>query len=259
MGLIMDVVGSDGVPMHQHIRGQLLTTLWGPVTCETADGLWPISSNSALWIPGGQMHRSTVSSGAQIAVVYFGARTVRLPSLSCFLTLTPLVRELVLHLARLGGDYAAGTRHSRIADLLIEELSEPVIDRLYVAMPTDPRLKRVAYGMVEHPGDRRTLAQWAEVASMSERSLRRQIERETGMAFGRWRQKFQLAVALRELQSGVPIKAVAGRLGYESIAAFSTMFKKYMGQPPGRYVSARRSGSRGPSQPDPVEGGGRGP
>ena len=69
-----------------------------------------------------------------------------------------------------------------------------------------------------------TLSEWAEVASMSERSLRRQIERETGMTFGRWRQQFQLAIALSELRSGVPIKIVADKLGYESIAAFSTMF-----------------------------------
>jgi AraC-like DNA-binding protein len=237
VGLAMEVTGRDDVPMHQHTRGQLLTTSWGTVSCETADGLWPISSNNALWIPGGQMHRSTVSSGAQIVIIYFAAQTVQLPSAACFLTLTPLVREMMLHLARLGGDYAAETRHSRIANLLIEELSEAVVDRLYVAMPADPRLRRVAYIMLEEPGDRRTLSEWADVASMSERSLRRQIERETGMTFGRWRQQVQLAVALRELRSGVPIKIVADKLGYESIAAFSTMFKKHLGRPPGRYVS----------------------
>lgn len=237
VGMIMEVPGSDQVPMHQHIRGQLLTTLWGPVSCETADGLWPISPNNALWIPGGQMHRSTVSSGAQIATIYFADKAVQLPSAACFLTLTPLVRELVLHLARLGGDYAAETRHTLVADLLIAELGDTEIDHLYIAMPSDPRLKRIAYTMIEAPEKRKTISEWGEIALMSERSLRRQIERETGMTFGKWCQQFQLAIALRELQSGVPIKTIADKLGYESIAAFSTMFKKYMGQPPGKYLN----------------------
>jgi len=37
-----------------------------------------------------------------------------------------------------------------------------------------------------------------------------------------------------------PIKALADKLGYESAAAFSAMFKKYMGQPPPRDLSTVR-------------------
>ncbi|WP_439403493.1 helix-turn-helix domain-containing protein [Bradyrhizobium sp. DASA03068] len=47
-------------------------------------------------------------------------------------------------------------------------------------------------------------------------------------------------MASRELRSGRPIKALADKLGYESAAAFSAMFKKYMGQPPGRDLSTVR-------------------
>ncbi len=237
VGQVMEVIGSDDVPMHQHVRGQLLTTLRGTVSCETADGLWPIPPSTALWIPGGQSHRSIVSSGAEIAIVYFAERSVQLPAAACFLVLTPLVRELMLHLARLGKDYATETRHSRIANVLIEELGEAVVDRLFIATPTDPRLRRIADMMLEEPGDRRTLAEWAEIAGMSGRSLRRRVERETGVTFGRWRQQFQLAIALRDLRSGIPIKTISEKLGYESISAFATMFKKYMGRPPGKYVS----------------------
>jgi AraC-like DNA-binding protein len=86
--------------------------------------------------------------------------------------------------------------------------------------------------MLEDSGDRRTLAEWAMMVAMSERSLRRQIERETGFTFGRWRPQFQLAIALRDLRSGVPVKVVAEKLGDESMSVFATMFKKYMGRPP---------------------------
>jgi AraC-like DNA-binding protein len=46
-----------------------------------------------------------------------------------------------------------------------------------------------------------------------------------------------LPIAIRDLRSGIPIKAVAEKLGYETIGAFSTMFKKNMGRSPGKYMS----------------------
>ncbi|WP_315927330.1 AraC family transcriptional regulator [Mesorhizobium sp. SP-1A] len=152
--------------------------------------------------------------------------------------MTPLVREMVLHLARLDCVEASQSRHARIANVLLAELGETAVDRLYISMPTDARLRRIATSLLESPGDRRTLADWAAAIAMSERSLRRQIERETGVTFGRWRQQFHLAMALRDLKAGIPIKVISESLGYESVSAFSTMFKKSMGKPPGRYLSA---------------------
>lgn len=231
----MEIAGNDTVPMHQHVRGQLVITLRGTVRGETSEGLWPLPPNTALWIPGGQPHHSVITSGGELAMVYFPDRSVRLPAATCFVALTPLVREMVLHLARLEGDYPADSRHARIAALLIEELGYAAVDRLFIAIPTDPRLRRIADMLFGHPEDRRTLVEWAEFVGMSERSLRRQIQRETGVAFGRWRQQFQLAIALKDLRSGVPIKVIAEKLGYESVNAFATMFKKSMGRSPGKF------------------------
>ncbi len=239
VGKIMEVDGTSDVPMHQHVRGQLITTMRGTVRTETVDGMWPILPQSGLWIPSGQPHRSVVSSRAEIATIYIVPGAVRLPATACFLGLTPLLNEMVLHIARLARDYASGSRDARIASLLCEELSDAPVDRLYVVMPRDPRLQRIAAAILENPADRRTLPEWAEIAAISERGLRRHVEAELGMSFGRWRQQFRLAIALRELARGVPIKTISYRLGYESVSAFSTMFKKAMGHPPGHY-SARR-------------------
>lgn len=238
VGQVIETVGSEDVPMHRHMRGQLLTSLRGTVTAETAEGLWPIPPDTALWIPGGQFHRSIVSSNGTVGIVYMRSAPSGLPAAACFLALTPLVREMVLHLARLDCGDASQSRHARIADVLVAELGEVVVDRLYISMPTDPRLRRIATCLLETPGDKRTLSGWAEAVAMSERSLRRQIERETGVTFGRWRQQFHLAMALRDLKGGVPIKVISESLGYESVSAFSTMFKKSMGRPPGKYIAA---------------------
>ena len=69
--------------------------------------------------------------------------------------------------------------------------------------------------------------------------------RETGLSFGRWRQQLHLIVALRELSAGASVQRISGDLGYESVTAFITMFKKALGKPPARYLSdiAQNGGS----------------
>ncbi|HHS3081814.1 TPA: helix-turn-helix domain-containing protein, partial [Klebsiella michiganensis] len=65
--------------------------------------------------------------------------------------------------------------------------------------------------------------------------------RETGLTFGRWRQQLHLIIALRELASGVSVQNVAANLGYESVNAFITMFRKTMGSTPAHYFAGRRT------------------
>ena len=73
---------------------------------------------------------------------------------------------------------------------------------------------------------------------MSERSLARLVVNETGLTFGRWRQQLHLILALRQLAAGTAVQRVAGNLGYDSVTAFITMFRKSLGQSPARYFAA---------------------
>ena len=68
-------------------------------------------------------------------------------------------------------------------------------------------------------------------------SLARLVLSETGLTFGRWRQQLHLIVALRELSAGASVQQVSTTLGYESVTAFITMFKKALGKPPAKYLS----------------------
>jgi AraC-like DNA-binding protein len=70
---------------------------------------------------------------------------------------------------------------------------------------------------------------------MGRRAFTRAFRRETGMSFGEWRQQACLLVALPRLAAGQPVTAVALDLGYESPAAFSTMFKRLLGMAPSQY------------------------
>jgi AraC-like DNA-binding protein len=57
------------------------------------------------------------------------------------------------------------------------------------------------------------------------------------MSFGAWRQQALLVTALPLLAEGRSVTAVALDLGYESPAAFSTMFRRLTGKPPSLYAA----------------------
>ncbi|REM34495.1 AraC family transcriptional regulator, partial [Mycobacterium tuberculosis] len=112
------------------------------------------------------------------------------------------------------------------------------VQHLHLPLSTEPRLKRIASALAEDPSDRSTLAEWASRVALSESSLARLVVKETGLTFGRWRQQLHLVVAIRELASGASVQQVSGDLGYESVTAFITMFKKALGKPPAKYLDS---------------------
>ena len=130
------------------------------------------------------------------------------------------------------------TPPARLARVLLDEPLNMPVEQLHLPMSSEPRVRRITDALLRAPGDRSTLPEWAQRLAMSERSLARLMRRETGLSFGRWRQQLQLLVALRELSGGARVQQVAAELGYESVTAFITMFKKALGQPPARYLAA---------------------
>ena len=76
-------------------------------------------------------------------------------------------------------------------------------------MPEDPRLTRISDALIKTPDDRRTLAEWAGELAMSERTLARLIQRDTGLSFSRWRQQLHLVVAIRLLVEGMSVQRVS--------------------------------------------------
>lgn len=110
-----------------------------------------------------------------------------------------------------------------------------------------PMVEMMAKGPVEWGA----LGQWAGFFAMSERNLARLIVKETGLSFRQWRQQLQLIMALQGLVKGDTVQKVAHTLGYDSTTAFITMFKKGLGQTPGRYIARLTTVSPQSAKPDP--------
>lgn len=231
------------MPFHTHGKGQLVVVLHGALTCETAQGMWIVPPQSAVWIPSGIAHSNRVTADGQVCFLFVVPEAAAMPAQCCSMALSPLLIQLIRHLAEQPQDYDTGSRTARLVAVLLEELmqspSQPL--PLHLPMPANSRLRRVAHELTEQPADRSTVAQWATRCAMSERSFARFVQAETGMTFGRWRQQIHLMVALQQLASGASVQRVSAELGYESVSAFITMFRKSLGKPPARYMAQRQA------------------
>jgi AraC-like DNA-binding protein len=216
----------------------LILAMQGGVTCEVAGAIWMVPPRYAVWVPGMMPHSIRATANARICYLYVQPDAARLPAECCTLAISQLVHALILDMADQPPAYPADSRTGRKAALLLEELAVMPVERLHLPVSDEPRMRRIATMLSDNPADRRTLAEWASLVAMSERSLARLVRQETGMTFGRWRQQLHLIVALRQLAAGQSVQRVAEELGYESVTAFITMFKKSLGKPPAKYFAS---------------------
>ncbi|WMD20351.1 helix-turn-helix transcriptional regulator [Achromobacter seleniivolatilans] len=224
-------------PTHRHHMGQLVLALRGGVTCSVPQGLWMVPPHCGVWIPGGVPHSNRVTANGRVCFLFVAADAPGLPQECCTLAITPLVRELVAHLAELPPAAASAPANRKLADVLVEQLTHMPTEHLHLPISDHPRLREIAAALKADPADRSTIAQWGKRVAMSERTLARLVQHETGMSFGRWRQQLHIILALQRLSAGVSVQRTAEDLGYESVSAFITMFKKTLGKTPARYFA----------------------
>lgn len=233
----VDVIGTKAeVPDHRHRKAQLVVALGGGVTCRVPSGLWMVPPQCGVWVPGGMPHSNLATANARLFFVYIEPEAIDLPDRCCTLSISPLLREVIVELS----DQVAvdDEREDLLRRVLLRELPRMAVQDLHLPLSPEPRLKRIASALADDPSDRSTLADWAHRVALSESSLARLIVKETGLTFGRWRQQLHLIVAIRELASGASVQRVSADLGYESVTAFITMFKKALGKPPAKYLTS---------------------
>jgi len=226
---------------HRHRKGQLLLLLRGILTGEVEGGFWIVPPQSAIWVPGGVQHKITAAGTIECYVAFIDPSVSSNLSLNCCtVSATPLLRELVIRSANLPMLYAEGGVESHLVTLLLDEIAVAPTGNLHLPMPTDARLRKIVEMIMSDPSDRGTIQTWAQRVGVSERTLARLLNQETGMSFGRWRQQLQLLLAVKWLGTGSSVQQIADRLGYESAGSFVTMFRKALGTSPGRYLAERR-------------------
>jgi AraC-like DNA-binding protein len=237
-----ETLSTDGrreADFHQHRKGQFLLWMRGVLTCEVAGGLWLVPPGGAIWVPGGVQHRMEVAGTVECYVTYVDpAAGEALPRECCTLSTTPLLRELVIRSAEWPMRYEEGGMASRMMELLLDEMALARPGQVHLPLPADRRLRKLVEWIMASPSDPGSIDSWAQRMDVSPRTLSRLVTRETGMSFGRWRRQLHILLALQWMARGATVQDVADGLGYENASNFVVMFRKVLGETPGRYLKS---------------------
>ena len=229
-------------PKHEHAQGQLVLALAGGVRCAINGQVWMVPPQGSAWIPPHQTHTNYVTHNAEVCMAFIAVDAGLADMPAGTLAVTPLLRELVLQLAGLQAASAAeqqaaqAYQHS-LVELLLLELARAQPQAYAIPVLHHPRLQTLYQHLLAEPQNRLSSRAWAERLAMSERTLLRLVKQDTGLSFARWRQQVQLLHALLQLAAGKSVQQVSMDLGYESVSAFITVFKKRLGTTPKRYFS----------------------
>jgi len=233
--LSLTLPGGRRIEDHAHAWAQLIYASEGVMTVTTDAGSFVVPSRRAVWAPAGAPHSIETTGRVSMRTLYVrpdaaaGARDrVRVVAVS------PLLREAVLRVVSLGTLRLGSARDERLLGVTLDELEDTGEAGLELLWPIDHRARGVAARAAAALSSDETLAGLARGSGASARTLERAFRRETGLTFGRWRQRARLLEAMRLLATGEPVSAVAPRMGYRSVSAFVAMFRRSVGTTPGR-------------------------
>ena len=226
------------ISLHKHSRAQLLYASSGVMTVSTESGIWVVPPLRAVWIPAHTNHQIEVSGTLSMRTVYIDPIYYSGPSEGCsVIAVSPLLKELILHVVDLPRLYPLGGQEERVISVLLDQISSMRTAPLDLQIPVDLRLRRIYAHLSSKPGDNRTLEDWGKIVGATARTLTRHFRSETGMSFVQWRHQVRILEALRRLGRKEPVTKVAIELGYDSPSAFISMFKKALGKTPGQYFT----------------------
>lgn len=227
------------VPPHRHSWGQLVYAETGVFMMITQEGRWIVPPDHAFWVPAGIEHSMQTQGSISVRILYVKQGTLpNLPESIRVMGMTALMRCLIDEAAQLAKEEepSPDSRGGLIMALVREEMSRLPEKPLGLPMPAEPRLAALCRAFLDNPTPHATIDTWAHAMAMSRRAFTRAFRRETGLSLSAWRQQACLFAALPRLAAGEPVTSVALDLGYDSVAAFTTMFRRILGAPPRRYL-----------------------
>jgi AraC-like DNA-binding protein len=240
VAILNDFQTGHVLPAHHHERAQLVYGATGMMMVETQQGRWVVPPDRAVWIPGGIEHSLRMLTAVTTITIWIEPRRrLRLPDDCRVVEISTLMRSLLIAATEVEAEYDAKGRDGTLMALLLHELVRLPVLPLSLNFPTHKRLADRCREFLKNPGPHDTIEDWSDALGMSRRTFTRLFKNETGLSFAAWRQQACLFAALPRLAANEPITQIALDLGYESPAAFTTMFKRLQGVPPSQYLEQR--------------------
>ncbi len=223
-------------PAHAHEWDQLTYAASGVMHVHTPAASWLVPPHRAVWVPAGVQHTEEHHAPVSVRTLYFAPGLARkMPRACCMVNIPALLRELILRASRIGVLDRKKPQEAHLISVLLDELVSVADVPLQLPMPRDPRALRLVAMLQAQPDDERSVAELAEGAGASRRTVERLFLSETKMTVGEWRRRLRLLHGIRLLALGQPVTNVALDAGYASTSAFIAAFRRTFGTTPSRY------------------------
>lgn len=241
VALANDYPDGHVIAPHRHQRAQLIFAASGVLDISAAAGTWIVPPQRAVWMPAGVEHWLTCRGGsvAMRSLYVLPSRAEKMPRDCRVVQVSPLLRELILQAVDLPLLYDEGGAEGRLVAVILDQIAALPAAPLHLPAARDPRLRTITEALLADPADDRDLEAWATSVGVGARTMARLFQNDLGMSFGAWRQQARLLRAVAWLAEGRSVTATAFDLGYDSPSAFIAMFRRSLGETPGRYVDGR--------------------
>ena len=232
----------QGTQRHAHPWGQLIYCAAGVMTVWTEQGSWVAPPHGAIWVPAEAAHQIRFSGACSLRTLYLRPDSAGgLPPDCAVVTVSPLLRELVLRVVDLGMLDARDPTDRAMALLIAGEIARRDTAAFDLPMPADAAARRAADRLAAEDAPPIGAPALAALVGLAPRTLERRFLAETGLTPAAWGRQARLLSALRGLAAGAPVKAVARAAGYSTDSAFVAAFKAVFGATPGRYFRVEGS------------------
>ena len=230
-------VSGEHSDWHSHDFGQLISSVTGSMSVGTSDRVLLLSPAMAMWIPPGALHWMRTSSNNEMLYVDVNRdESLRLGMECRIMSMTPMLSALMT--ATLPEEIAdkTPTHIDTIHDLMRYEVMSARDVPLTLALPKDKRIRALAELALENPTQIVSVEGWLAGSAASRKTIERLFDSETGMPPSRWLRQAKVLHAISQLAEGEKVSTVAFDMGYESLSAFSHMFRQVMGDSPSKFV-----------------------
>src|SRR5437868_7277761 len=187
--LAAEFADGSAIAPHTHTWGQLIYAAAGVLSVWTGQGSWVAPPHWAVWAPAGVAHGMRFTGAASLRTLYLRPGLGSLALNSTVVTVSPLLRELILRAVETGMLDARVPAHAAIADLIVHELRTHSTPALDLPLPQSDLLRRVAEHLARTPEDPSGHAALAKRFAVGARTLERGFTAETGLSLGRWRRQ----------------------------------------------------------------------
>ena len=230
-----DLAPGQTIREHAHDWHQLIHATSGVLMITTERGSWVVPPSWGVWVPAGIRHAIRASGHSAFRTVYVAPGCVpNLPAACTAVTISPLLRELILRVVAIGMVDRRDTIESALAILLLDEMRQSPVPPFDLPEPQSEATRRAAAWLFSE-GAEAAIPAIARAVGLSVRALERRFVAETGMSLGRWRRHGALLASLERLGSGASVKQAAAAAGYATPSAFVAAFRAVFGVTPARY------------------------